>query len=169
MFLKIKNRVINKYYNAIFAPLAFKTKRKLLVIESDDWGSIRMPNKSVYNKLLKAGLAVDQSKYTRFDSLASIDDLSLLFDTLKQFKDINGQHPVITANAVVANPDFERIRQSNFAEYHHEKITDTFARYPNHSIEIWKAGIGERIFFSTVSWQRTFKCFAMDKISTKRV
>jgi hypothetical protein len=29
------------------------TKRKLVVIESDDWGSIRMPNKAVLNTLIK--------------------------------------------------------------------------------------------------------------------
>ena len=47
----------------------WSTSRKLLVIESDDWGSIRMPDQSTYQKLLKSGLRVDQCPYMRNDSL----------------------------------------------------------------------------------------------------
>ena len=30
----------------------WRTKRKLVVIESDDWGAIRMPSKEIYNQFL---------------------------------------------------------------------------------------------------------------------
>ena len=33
--------------------LGWRTKRHIVVIESDDWGSIRMPSKKVYDKLLR--------------------------------------------------------------------------------------------------------------------
>ena len=67
-----------------------------------------MPSRETYNKLLKAGLKVDQCHYCKNDSIASIEDFDYLFDILLQFKDINEKHPVITANSVVANPDFKK-------------------------------------------------------------
>jgi hypothetical protein len=87
------------------------TSRKIVVIESDDWGSIRMPSREVYEKLLKKGIRVDNDPYNKFDSLASEQDLETLFDVLKKFNDKNDNHPVITANTVIANPDFNLIRQ----------------------------------------------------------
>lgn len=120
-----------------------------MVIESDDWGSIRMPSRRVYEKCLEAGYQVDKIAYERFDSLASEEDLELLFDLLLSFRDHRGNHPVITGNALVANPDFGKIRFSNFQEYHYELITETFKRYPRHSrsFELWKDGMEKGVFF----------------------
>lgn len=125
------------------------TKRRIVVIESDDWGSIRMPSKEVYEKCLRQGYRVDINPYERYDSLASQDDLELLFNLLSQFRDIHGNHPVITANCVVANPDFEKIKDSNFQEYHYELITETFERYPHHknNFNLWLNGKENRLFY----------------------
>lgn len=124
------------------------THRKIVVIESDDWGSIRMPSREVYEKMLNSGIRVDNDPYNKFDSLASEQDLEALFDVLKKFKDKNDNHPVITANTVVANPDFNLIRQSDFEEYFYEPFTETFKKYPAHqnSFKLWKQGISEHIF-----------------------
>ena len=54
----------------------WKTNRKIIVIESDDWGSIRMPSKEVYNKSINNGYKVDLNPYERYDSLASEEDLT---------------------------------------------------------------------------------------------
>ncbi len=126
----------------------WNTKRKIVVIESDDWGTIRMPSKEVYVKLLISGIRVDKCEYNRYDSIASEEDLSALFEVLLQFKDINGKSPAITANTIVANPDFNKIRASGFKEYHYELFTETLKRYPNHSNSflLWKQGIQEGIF-----------------------
>lgn len=124
------------------------TRRKLVVIESDDWGSIRMPSKEVYEKMLKLGIPVDRCPYNRFDSLASEQDLEALFDVIRKFKDKYDNHPVITANTVVANPNFDLIRQSDFEEYFYEPFTETLKKYPAHqnSFKLWKQGISEHIF-----------------------
>ena len=61
----------------------WRTKRHIVVIESDDWGSIRMPSKEVYDKLLNKGIRVDKCHYCSNDTIASEDDLSLLFDVLQ--------------------------------------------------------------------------------------
>lgn len=125
------------------------TDRKIIVFESDDWGSIRMPSAQVYQKCLKAGYKVDINPFERFDSLASEVDLQLLFEVLSTFNDINGRHPVFTANTVVANPDFTKIKESNFTKYHFQSIQETFSEYPNHrnNLKLWKLGIVNGVFF----------------------
>ena len=132
----------------IFNLPGWRTNKKIIVIESDDWGSIRMPSKEVYQKFLKAGYRVDKHPYERYDSLASEDDLELLFDLLTSFKDTNGHHPVITANSLVTNPDFEKIESDNFKNYYYELITETFKKYPRHrnNFSLWKQGMDAKVF-----------------------
>lgn len=127
----------------------WRTKRKIVVIESDDWGALRTPSKEVLEKLRKSGMAVDQCHYMLNDSLASEEDLSMLFEIILQHRNAFGQTPVITANCLIANPDFEKIRASHFQEYYYEHFTETLARYPNHSqsFKLWQKGIAERLFY----------------------
>jgi hypothetical protein len=128
--------------------LGFKTPRKLIVIESDDWGAIRMPSKEVFNYLVKKSIIDESNPFTKYDSLASETDLSLLFEVLESVSDKNGKPAVITANCIMANPDFERIKKSKFEEYYYEDFTDTLQKYPQHanSFKIWEEGIAKGIF-----------------------
>lgn len=145
MSLSLKQKISCNLYNL----QGWQTKRKIVVIESDDWGGIRMPSKDVYEKLKKNGIRVDQCPFNSYDSLASEDDLSALFDVLMQFRNKNNCKPVITANSIVANPDFEKIRASGFREYYYEPFIETLKRYPNHtnSFQLWNQGMQEGIFF----------------------
>lgn len=120
----------------------WRTQRHIIVIESDDWGSIRIPSKNIYNRLLNAGIRVDNCHYCTNDSIASTDDLSLLFEILNSFKDINGKPVVLTANAVVANPDFEKIRASDFNCYYYKRIDEGFKEIIGceNLLELWKEG-----------------------------
>ncbi|MFZ4723997.1 MAG: hypothetical protein ACOYMD_00975 [Paludibacter sp.] len=126
----------------------YHTNRKIVVIESDDWGSIRMPSKQVYNQLINSGVPVNNLAFTRFDSLASESDLEALFEVLLSVRDKNGNPAKITANTIVANPDFEKIKESNFTKYYYEPFTVTLNRYPEHrnSFELWKNGIALNVF-----------------------
>ncbi|MDO9254583.1 MAG: hypothetical protein Q7U54_03650 [Bacteroidales bacterium] len=144
MLQKLKSIITQNIHNF----QGWNTKRKIVVIESDDWGTIRMPSKETYNTLLKSGMRVDKCVYNRYDSLASEEDLSALFEVLMHFKDINGKSPVITANTIVANPDFNKIKASGFKEYHYELFPETLKRYPDHSNSflLWKQGLQEDIF-----------------------
>lgn len=125
------------------------TTRKIVVFESDDWGAIRMPDLEARNRLIKKGVKFPHYGYDDVDTLASEEDLSALFDVLMKFRDKNGNCPVITANTIVANPDFEKIQASGYREYHYELFTETLKRYPRHqkSFELWKQGIDEGIFY----------------------
>jgi hypothetical protein len=127
----------------------WRTNRKIVVIESDDWGSIRMPSREVYERLLNAGITVDRCPYNKYDSLASEEDLSALFEVLTMFRDKNGNPPIITANTVVANPDFEKIQASGYKEYFYEPFTETLRKYPAHqnAFKLWKEGISSGVFY----------------------
>lgn len=124
------------------------TKRKIVVIESDDWGSIRMPSKDIYKQFLQKGIRVDNDPYCKYDSLATPEDLEALFEVLSSFKDKNGNNPIITANTVVANPDFEKIIASDFNEYFYEPFTETLKRSTEHqgSFNLWQQGIESGVF-----------------------
>lgn len=126
----------------------FRSGRKIVVIESDDWGSVRMPCRDVYEAALKAGYHVDRRPFERYDSLASAEDLAALFDVLRRFRDKNGCHPIVTANAAVANPDFEKIEKTGFREYACEPFTETLKRsFPGDDVfGLWRDGMADRIF-----------------------
>lgn len=126
-------------------------KKKYLIIESDDWGSIRMPSLEAYEKLKSKGLNLgvgEGERYNLSDTLASAEDLEMLFNTLGKHKDHLGNPAVFTAVSVVANPNFEKIIASNFQKYHYEPFTETLKRYNQESaIELWKQGIDQKLFF----------------------
>ncbi len=128
----------------------WRTKKKIIVIESDDWGSIRMPSRETYDLLLGQGVPVDKHTFLKFDCLESESDLNELFNVLRLFKDKNGMPPVITANAVVANPDFSKITDSGLKSYFFEPITKTYQTYPEsrNILDLWHSqGIKEKIFW----------------------
>ena len=81
--------------------------RKILVIESDDWGSIRMPSKQVDEILRRKGIQVDNSEGWFLDTLENKSDLEHLFDVISNYQDRNGQSPIFTFNTVLGNPDFQ--------------------------------------------------------------
>jgi peptidoglycan/xylan/chitin deacetylase (PgdA/CDA1 family) len=123
------------------------TARKILVIESDDWGGIRFPSKKIYNMLEKAGVPLTKG-YMRYDSLESAKDLEALFDVLESVKDRNKRCAVISPAVNVANPDFKRIRAFGFIKYYYEKFSDTLSRLDKgpDTIHMWQQGIEAGIF-----------------------
>lgn len=124
------------------------TEKKIVVIECDDWGGIRMPSIEVYNALLKRGYKVDKSRYSKYDTLEDKDDLENLFEVLLSVKDRSGNSVIMTPFVNTANPDFEKIKSSGFFEYHNELFTKTLIRYGRHpeTFNTWLKGIEEGIF-----------------------
>lgn len=157
----LKNRLRSAYCER----KDFRTSRHIVVFESDDWGSIRMSSKKDWDELLKMGYAVDKRPYERFDTLESAEDLEALFEVLCKHKDCKGNHPVITANMLMVNPDFETIENSGFQEYYIEPIAKTYERYYGNTkvLELMKQGMEEGLFmpqshgrehFNVAQWMR---------------
>jgi hypothetical protein len=129
--------------NAVNA-LSWKTKRKIVVFQSDDWGSIRMPDRKTYELLLSKNINVNDS-YNKYDCLETKSDLLNLFDVLQTFNDSNGKHPVFTANCLMANPDFKKIKEADFGSYFYESIQQKITE-DIHLVDLWKKGNGLHIF-----------------------
>lgn len=129
----------------------WRTRRHLIIIESDDWGSIRMPSEKVYNSLLREGInwySDGGYRFNRYDSLATAEDLSNLFEVLSSVHDSTNRHVVLTPVSLTANPDFTRIRNSDFTEYYYEPFTETLQKCKGceKSFKLWQEGIKRRLF-----------------------
>jgi hypothetical protein len=124
----------------------WRTNRKIVVIESDDWGSIRIPDRKTLNILSSRGFAVEKCTYVMNDSLESNDDLEMLFNFIER----RNKTPIITANFLTANPDFEKIKESNFEKYFSESLEETLNHYPNHDKvkQLWLTGNRKNYFVS---------------------
>jgi len=116
-------------HNLMLIP-GWQTQRKIVVIESDDWGSIRMTDARTLEALSSKNPMLEIDLMSKLDSLESNDDLSALFDVLQSVKDSHGKPAKITANTIIANPDFDLIRATNFQEYSYEYFTETLNHYP---------------------------------------
>lgn len=125
--LSIKEKLSKNYINA----RGWKSNQKYLVIESDDWGTIRIPSKQVYHELIKNNIPLDRFSFDKHDSLESTDDLEALFKTLTSVEDSKGNPAVVTAYHVMASPNFEAIEKNGRTKYEYETILDTYKRNPH--------------------------------------
>ncbi len=140
---KLKSNILRNLSNIP----GWSTHRKIVVIESDDWGSIRMSSREAQTELTRAGMLINRSHYNLYDSLESNTDMEMLMFTLQKHKDKNDRCPVLTGVNIVANPDFEKIRSNGFSKYEYESVTETLKRYPEHDkvYELWQQGIENRL------------------------
>jgi hypothetical protein len=121
---------------------------KLIIIESDDWGAIRTPSRESIAYFDRQGFEIANSIY-RNDALASQGDLEQLFAVLQSHNGSDGKPAVITANSIMANPDFEKIKAHDFETYFWEPFTTTFKRYPKHQNNwaVWQEGMKAGVFY----------------------
>jgi hypothetical protein len=124
------------------------TKRKIVVFECDDWGSINMPSNEAYSRMLAAGLNVGNRKWNRSDTLETSKDLEELFHVLDSVRDSRNRSAIFTPVTNVANPDFDKIKADGFAKYHYEKFTETLTKYypDNNVFKLWMEGMYAGIF-----------------------
>ena len=140
-------RAINFIKHFLLALPGWHTRRKLAVIQSDDWGATRMPSVTIRNKLAEHPLIDASSSYCHYDTLASPKDLELLFEVLTSVKDSVGNYPVLTANCVLANPNFQKIKESGYTSYHYHNLRESFERYGKvEALTLWEEGMASRIF-----------------------
>lgn len=127
-----------------------RTKKHIVVFESDDWGSIRMPSVEALHRLQNKNVPFRTIGllYDKVDTLASNQDLEQLMEVCLSVKDSKGNPAKITLNCVTANPDFDRIQESGYQNYYFETFTATLKKYPHHdrAFELWKEGIRNNVF-----------------------
>ena len=148
LFDNIGNRIYDKCCSHIYNKLDKCTTRHIVVIESDDWGSIRVPSKKVWNALMSEGYAMDTRPYERYDCLESDEDVEALTEVLLKYKDFMGNHPIFTLNYLSANPDFKQIKKDSYKKYSFVTIEDTYQESISSSnvLNLIRNGINEGIF-----------------------
>lgn len=127
--------------------LGEKINSKVIVIESDDWGSIRMSSENAFKNLKNKGYPVDQCSYNTNDALESNKDLEMLFEVINNIKGSDDKPAIFTVNNIVANPDFVKIKESGFSEYFFEPFTETLKKYPCHDkvMNLYREGINQSL------------------------
>ena len=126
---------------------SWRSPDRILVIESDDWGSIRTSTPEAYNYLVSRDYDMKRSLLS-LDALETDDDLSALFDVLGRFRDCRGYPAGMTANMIMANPDFAAIRDNGFQHYVYKPVWDTLAVSPRRKgvPALWMDGMKNRLF-----------------------
>src|SRR5690606_21201343 len=107
---------------------SYKSKRQIIVIESDDWGSERIPNQFVQQQLLNAGIGITKNPYTLFDTLEREEDILALNDVLERIEKQYEKKIQLTANFILANPKYNAIEKNQFENYFYEHFTETYYR-----------------------------------------
>ena len=87
--------------------LSKKVNKKIIVIESDDWGSERIPNSEVREELATLGIDMESNPHSKYDSLERFEDLLELEHVLDYFANEYNKKIKITANFITAHPYFE--------------------------------------------------------------
>jgi len=134
------------WYNIKNIP-GWSTKRRILVIESDDYGSIYMPSSIAYEKISAYDINVKQSNSCRLDNLETSADMECLLEFCNNTKDFQGQPLRYTPFFNPANADTEKLFDSSQSEYSYLDYEQTQLRY-NHNFEVmrmWEEGIKSKI------------------------
>lgn len=126
-----------------------RTKDKILVIESDDWGAIRIPDIKTQSLLAEKAYINLQDPFSKYDTLEDENDFEVLFSVLSKHKNKHGEHPVITANIVMANPDFQKIKADDYLSYYFEPFQKTYKSYKPHlnTYQKLKDGINQNLIY----------------------
>ena len=104
----------------------WKTKRKIIVFESDDWGSFRFKNKSIRDKYIRK---FDSRLWMHNnDSFESFDDLYALSEVLDSFKDSQNRSVCFTFLMNPSNPNFKKIEADNFKYFYFEPFLETLEK-----------------------------------------
>ena len=121
-----------------------KTDRQIIVFESDDWGAVRNSNKENIGVLHSEFSDLKVDNYTAFDCLENQEDVVKLKNILTNHTDSKGRKAKFTLNFATANPDFERIKASDYDKFYYTML-DKNEEYKNVLSEI-KLGIKDGCF-----------------------
>lgn len=126
----------------------WRTDQKIVVFESDDWGSNNIASGEHYKRLKEIGVPVGRSAFNKYDTIERASDLEALFEVLSSVKDAEGNSAVFTPFVNLANPDFKRIKESGFQEYYYETFDKTLEKYGERVdvLNLYRQGIDSGLF-----------------------
>jgi hypothetical protein len=124
--------------------LGWRTNRKIIVIESDDWGSFRFKNAQTRDLFIPPDQK-DKCWMSYNDCFESADDIKKLFEVLTSVNDKNGKSPKFTFLMNPSNPDFKKIETSNFTQFHQETFLQTLDKRADGQqiLNLYKEGLSK--------------------------
>lgn len=108
----MKNRII-KIKQKISFRLRKKIDKKIIIIESDDWGLERASDSIAINSVVKKYGVENCSRWT-FDALESVQDLDYIYQLFDNYNNHFQKPPIITANFITHNIDYSESSQLKF-------------------------------------------------------
>ena len=125
----------------------WRTQRKIVVFAVDDYGNVRLDSRRAQQRLASR-FGEPESRFDRFDTMETTEDLVALFETLDGVRDKNDHPAVFTPYTVTLNPDFERMREERFERLHLEPLKSTWDKLEARNsgawgsiIDTWKEGV----------------------------
>lgn len=109
--------------------VSLKQGRRILYIESDDWGMLRMRSNDVKSSLIEKGYPINDCIFNSYDRLENNEDVQSLSEVLHSVTDQHGRPGLMILNNIVGNPDFEKIKDSDFNQYYVQPFTITYKQY----------------------------------------
>jgi hypothetical protein len=103
----------------------WRTNSKIVVIESDDWGSTRFPDLKTVEIFKNNGYNVDKCGFSRYDCLETNEDVDLMIQLFERLKEKFNKKICITLLCNTSNPNFVLIEKANFREYVGEILSST--------------------------------------------
>jgi hypothetical protein len=107
--------------------LGWRTNRKIIVIESDDWGSFRFKNAQTRDLFLPPDQK-DKCWMSYNDCFESAEDIEKLLEVIKSVNDKNGKAAKFTFLMNPSNPDFKKIKNANFKQFYQESFLQTLEK-----------------------------------------
>lgn len=100
-------------------------KEKIVVFESDDWGTYRTFDKKSLTRLAKH-FGDENDPFIKYDSLESKEDVERLMGVLSKHSGFDGKTPVFTMNFGFRSPNFKAIIESNYSVFFDKDLKDSY-------------------------------------------
>jgi hypothetical protein len=110
-------RKIWQRFEGLLPVSGFYFDRPLVLLQSDDWGRAGLRDREGLEQLQSAGLQLGERPYD-FYTLETAEDLGELSALLTGHRDSAGRHPSLEMNFILANPDFAKMRESDWRQIH---------------------------------------------------
>lgn len=107
----------------------WKTNKKIIVFESDDWGSERVRDVKHANKLVEERIItlIQNDKIAYLDGLERENDIEALGDLFSSVTSQEGRMPVFTPFMNMGNPDYEYIKKNEYQIFNWKGLEQTYS------------------------------------------
>lgn len=111
-----------------FRKLGYHCDNPVVVIESDDWGAVRIPSIQALKEFEHKYPERELDHYQSYDTLDTVEDIEMLSDVLERHNQQTSS-PVFTMNFAMANPVFQTGNDRIGTPFLWEPISNTYQKY----------------------------------------